>query len=178
MFGPTLEGLFIRGLADKVDEPLRQRLAAEGLDLSQPLLPGYSRAVVNRCIGLTASHLYPDLPAAEAWYQVGKHVAAGIKKTTMGSAVMALIRLVGPRRSVLRMPRTFSGTNNYMQVALRELSATQFELDLRPSSEQPSYMKAVIEDILTHAGAQQLSVAIKHHDVAQALATYSISWAT
>ncbi len=177
VFGPTLEGLFIRGLGPKVDESLKSRLAALGLDLRKPLLPAYPRAVVNACINETASTLYPTLSAPDAWYQVGKHVTVGIGNTLMGSAVLSLVRLVGPKKSVQRMPRTFSGTNNYMQVTLRELGPSRYELDLTPSNEQPSYMQAVIEDILNHAGARDLRVTIVAHDLHTQKATYGITWA-
>jgi uncharacterized protein (TIGR02265 family) len=63
-----------------------------------------------------------------------------------------------------------------MQVTLRELAATTYELDLLPSNEYPSYMQAVIEDVMTIAGAKGLKVEVLVHDKAKELCTYRISW--
>jgi uncharacterized protein (TIGR02265 family) len=176
VFGPTLEGLFLRGLKGKVSPTLMSQLRALGLDLERPLLPAYPRKLVHECVLLTAKTLYPDQPLTDAFYLVGKHVTPGLRATTLGSAALTMVRLVGPKRTLGRLARTFRSTNNYMQVTLRELAASTFELDLEPSNEFPSYMKAVIEDMMEVAGATNLSVDVVVHDAARAFCTYRITW--
>lgn len=176
VFGPTLEGLYLRGLAGKLSASLIQQLRDLGLDLEKPLLPAYPRAVVNAAITLTAKTLYPSVPLEEAFYRVGQHVTSGLRATALGSATLAIVRLVGPKRTLGRVARTFRTTNNYMNVTLRELAPGSFELDLEPSNDYPSYMKAVLEDMLSIAGAEQLKVEVAVHDKARAFCTYRISW--
>lgn len=176
VFGPTLEGLFIRGLKGKLSAALLSELRAKGLDLDRPLLPAYPRSVVNECVALTAKALFPDKSPSEAFYLVGKHVTPGMRATTIGSATLTMVRLVGPRRTLDRLARTFRSTNNYMKVTLRELASTTFELDLEPSNDYPSYMQAVIEDMLEVAGAKNRLVEVLLHDKATAKCTYRIGW--
>lgn len=126
VFGPTLEGLYLRGLSGKLSASLIQQLRALGLDLEKPLLPAYPRAVVNAAITLTAKTLYPSVSLDEAFYRVGQHVTLGLRATTLGSATLAIVRLVGPRRTLSRLARTFRSTNNSMNVTLRELSPSSF----------------------------------------------------
>lgn len=176
VFGTTLEGLFLRGLKGKISPALEQQLRAVGLDLSKPLLPAYSRKVVHAAITLTAKTLFPNAPLSDAMYLVGQHVTSGLRATTLGNAALAVVRIIGPRRTMSRLARTFRSTNNYMTVTLRELTPSAFELDLEPSNEFPSYMQAVIEDMLTIAGATELRVAVAKHDKAKEQCTYRISW--
>jgi uncharacterized protein (TIGR02265 family) len=176
VFGSTLEGLYQRGLKGKLPPTLVGQLADLGLDVSKPLLPAYPRALVHTAITLTAKTLFPTLSMSDAMYRVGQHVTSGLKATTMGSATLAVVRLIGPRRTMQRLARTFRSTNNYMDVTLRELTPSAFELDLAPSNEYPSYMQAVMEDMLTIAGATELRVAVVTHDKVNERCTYRISW--
>jgi uncharacterized protein (TIGR02265 family) len=176
VFGPTVEGLFVRGLKPKLSPTTIADLRRASVDVEKPILPAYSRQVISEAVGLAARALYPDADPAEAWYRIGKHVALGVRGMPLGGAALALMRVLGPRRAMGRMARTFRSTNNYMAVRLRELAPNRYELDLEPSNEQPRYMQAVIEDLLEAAGAQELRVEIALHDRARELATYRISW--
>jgi uncharacterized protein (TIGR02265 family) len=63
-----------------------------------------------------------------------------------------------------------------MTVALRELAPTDWELELSPSNDQPSYMQAVIEDVMKIAGAKELKVETVNHDKANERCTYRVRW--
>lgn len=176
VFGTTIEGLFLKGLKGKIDARLTQDLRERGLDLERPLLPAYPRTVVNALIHHTAITLFPELPIEEAFYRVGKHVTPGQAATLLGSAALKLVSLVGPRRTLERLSRTFASTNNYMTVNLRKLGDTSWELELHPSNEYPLYMAAVLEDVLTLAGAKDLSVRVAKHDKEREQCVYAITW--
>lgn len=176
VFGPTVEGLFVKGLSGKLPRALIEQLKVVGIDLDHPLRPAYPRTVVGEAIALTAKTLYPDLSLAEAHYRIGKHVTPGQGSTMLGAATLKIVALVGPRRTLERMARTFRGTNNYMQVQLRNTGPDAWELELQPSNEFPSYMQAVIEDLLTLAGAKDLVVEIAEHDRATHRCLYRIHW--
>lgn len=176
VFGPTIEGLFVRGLKDKVPPALVNQLKELGLDLTKPILPAYPRTVVNAAVLLTAKTLYPNDSLSDAFYKVGQHVSIGAFSTVLGSATLRLVKLVGPTRALQRIARTFRTTNNYMTVALRELAPTDWELELFPSNDQPSYMQAVIEDVMKIAGAKNLKVETVNHDKANERCTYRVRW--
>jgi uncharacterized protein (TIGR02265 family) len=176
IFGPTVEGLFVRGLRGKLSPAVQEQLRQVGLDVSRPILPAYSRQTISKALTLVASALYPEVATPEAWYQVGKHVALGVRDMTLGGAALAVIRLLGPERTMGRMARTFRSTNNYMTVNYRKVAPNHFELELSPSNEQPRYMEAVIEDLLLISGAKHLKVVVASHDPVKAIALYRITW--
>jgi uncharacterized protein (TIGR02265 family) len=100
VFGPTIEGLFLRGLKDMLPPPLVTQLKALGLDLTRPILPAYPRRVVNDVIALTAKTLFPDVSMSEAMHRVGKQVSVGAFSTVLGSATLRLVKMVGPTRAL------------------------------------------------------------------------------
>ncbi|MFT3711435.1 MAG: DUF2378 family protein [Archangium sp.] len=176
VFGQILEALYLRGLKGKLTSEHMSALRKLGLDLEKPLLPAYSRKVVHECLMATCRMLYPDLPTSEAMYQVGKHVTPGQRSNFLGNAILTVVGLVGPHRTLERMTRTFRSTNNYMTVTLERAADTTYLLVLEPSNEYPSYMQAVIEDLLTVAGAKSLRVEVESHDKANGRCTYRIAW--
>lgn len=171
-----MEGLFIKGLKGKLSRELIEQLKLRGLDLDKPLLPAYPRTVVTDVVLHTARSLYPDLSESDAMYQVGKHVTPGQANTILGAATLKVLRLVGPHRTIERLARTFRTTNNYMTVTLTRASTSSYELELTPSNEYPSYMQAVIEDMLALTGAKDVEVKVLLHDTARELCRYGISW--
>lgn len=176
VFGQILEALFLKGLKVKLSPELIGKLRKLGLDLEKPLLPAYPRATVHECILLTARTLYPDVPISDAFYLVGKSVTPGQRSTFLGNAILTVVGLIGPHRSLERVARTFRTTNNYMNVKLERVGDAEYTLGLDPSNEYPSYMQAVIEDILTVAGAKQLRVLVEKHDPKTQHCTYRITW--
>lgn len=176
MFGQTLEALYLRGLKGKLSPEHVAGLRSRGLDVEQPLRPAYARAVVVACVEFSARTLFPALPAETAHYQLGKFVTPGQRTTLLGNAILTVAGLLGPHRALERIARTFRSTNNDMAVTLTRLGDTDYALVLEPSNDYPSYMQAVIEDILTVARARELQVVVEAHDRATARCTYRITW--
>lgn len=176
VFGQILEALFLKGLKGKLSPELIVKLRKLGLDLEKPLLPAYPRATVHECISLTARTLYPDLPISDAFYLVGKSVTPGQRSTFLGNAILTVVSLIGPHRTLERVTRTFRTTNNYMNVVLERVGDTEYLLRLDPSNEYPSYMQAVIEDLLGVANAKSLRVVVEKHDRTTEHCTYRITW--
>src|SRR5262245_33738887 len=53
---------------------------------------------------------------------VGKLFFLGFEKTVIGSALMALLKVLGPRRTVERMTRNLRNANNFSQGTLESLA--------------------------------------------------------
>lgn len=176
IFGPTVEGLFVRGLGPKLTPELVGQLRAVGLDVEKRIARTYPRQVIHDAIGIAARGLYPGVPDDEGWYRVGKHVVVGLKAQPLMSATVLAMRVAGPRLTMKVISRTFRQTNNYMRVTLTEHARGHFVLELWPSNAQPRYMQAVIEDMLTISGARELKVEITEHDPVKELARYDISF--
>jgi uncharacterized protein (TIGR02265 family) len=75
VFAPTVEGL-VRGLGSKLSEPTRAELRKLGLDLDQPLKPGYPALMWHQALKLIAAEVYPGLTAEEAHFQMARAPSA------------------------------------------------------------------------------------------------------
>lgn len=111
-FAPAFEALYLRGLGDEVTPALRQRLAALGLDLSQPLHAAYTFDTWLRCLECTADALHPDVERAEGIARLGLAFLRGFQGTLIGKAIFQMSRLIGVERTLLRMDRNARTTNN------------------------------------------------------------------
>ena len=104
-FGQVYEGLFVRGL--------RGRLT---------LQPAYPSSVLPACIVLTAQTLYPTEPLEQALKVIGRTFFLGFIDTLLGRAMLGLLRIIGPRRSLERMQRNFRTGSNYIETRFLSLA--------------------------------------------------------
>ncbi|HEX8435892.1 DUF2378 family protein [Archangium sp.] len=160
VFEHTIEGLFRFSLRNRLSAPAWQALREVGLDLSKPLLPAYTHETWRRALELTVVDLYPALPRAEGWRNLGREVVNGMVHTLMGRAMVGVARLLGPLRSLRRFNNTLRSADNYVESRLTELSPTSCEVWLNEVMDQPSYYQGVIEACLTLAGARDIQTRV------------------
>lgn len=123
-FPQTLEALFIRGLAGRLNEDAKIALRAIGLNLDKPLLPAYPPSVLVEGTAVAARHCYPDRPLPEAYFLLGERAVLGMEETLVGRAQVAFARLVGPLRALRSVPRHIQGGSNYAAGTITEVSPT------------------------------------------------------
>src|SRR4051812_21021858 len=85
IFSTGMEGLFVRGLEGRLDEPTRQTLRGLGLDVGK-LLPGYSIEVWEKAVALVVTRALPDLTRPEAHRFLGQRSVLGVGDTLVGKA--------------------------------------------------------------------------------------------
>lgn len=124
----TIEGLFVRGLAGRVSPGLKERLRVVGVDLDRRLLPAYPFDTWSMCVRLAAQTLVPELPEEGAYRHLGERMVDGFRETLMGRAQFGVLQLLGPRRVLHRVQQSFRSGNNYTEVRLRPLEASELEV--------------------------------------------------
>lgn len=122
MFPQTLEALFVRGLAGRLDNKAKDDLRAIGLDLDRPFLPAYPAEVLVRGTELVARHCYPDKPLPDAYFLLGERTVLGMEETFVGKAQVAFARLVGPMRALLSVPKHIKAGSNYCTGTVTQVS--------------------------------------------------------
>ncbi len=172
VFSQSYESLR-RLLGDSLTPPLRERFKQHGVDFER-LLPGYPLSTWLRSLEVTLEALFPGVEENEATYQLGRRMFDSYSETLIGKALMAMLRVLGPRRGLLRIDRNLRTMNNYSATCLRELTPSHFELDVN-LVRYPHYYRGVLESGLTLAGAKQLAVAVLRHD--QRATTFDLNWA-
>ncbi len=171
VFSQSYESLR-RLLGASLSEPLRERFKQHGVDFER-LLPGYPLSTWLRSLELTLETLFPGVPENEATYQLGRRLFDSYSETLIGKALMAMLRVLGPRRGLLRIDRNLRTMNNYSATQLRELAPSHFELDVN-LVRYPHYYRGVLESGLALAGAKQLTVCVLRHD--QRATTFDLVW--
>lgn len=127
---PVVEGLFRRALKTRLTPSLVAKLRERGLELDKPLQPAYPAERCAEWIRLVAE-LYPPLSEREATYQVGRANMDGYVQTVLGRAVVQVLKVIGPKRTLPRLGRSFRTGTNYMQVDVREVLPDRFEVTFK-----------------------------------------------
>jgi uncharacterized protein (TIGR02265 family) len=153
-FQNTIEGVLLRTLGPQLNTELREKLRKEGLDVDKPLLPAYPAADFHRWVRVAAAHVWPNVPETEAVRAFGRRTVDGLAETLLGKAFKISATLLGPRRSLHRITRTFRTNNNYIDVAVVELGPTSLDLTFNEVHGLPTYYQGVLEGGVSATGAK------------------------
>ncbi|RKH01820.1 DUF2378 family protein [Corallococcus carmarthensis] len=170
----VVEGLLQHGLKGQMSPRLRERLRQAGVDLDRPLLPLYPVPLWERCMEIVVEEVYPGVPQVEGFARLARAHVEGYGATLLGRAVMGVIRVLGPRRMVQRLPEVLRGTDNYTEATLMERGPAHFELYLNSSLGAPGYVEALFEAMLVAGGAKAPRVTKLHDD--EVSTVYALTW--
>ena len=174
VFEQTIEGLFMRGLEGRLTPTARERLKALGVDLSRRLLPAYSFATWMAALKVAAEEVYGSHSEAEAMFKLGEQFIDGYQNTMLGRAVLGLVRVLGPKRTLMRATQNFRSGNNYTETKLSDLGQNAMELWMNEVGPYPSFTAGIVHAAMRASGAQGLSVETKAYD--GHAATYLVRW--
>ena len=174
VFEQTIEGLFVRALGPQLTPGFKQRLAAIGLDVDARLRPAYPFDVWMKSLEIAASELYPTQPTTEAMFKVGTHLIDGYKETFLGRAVLGMIRVLGPRRMLMRATQNFRSGNNYTESRVTDVDPHTLELWMNEVGPYPTFTAGIIHAALAATGVTP-KVVVKDHD--GHACTFVCSWA-
>lgn len=174
VFDQTVEGLFVRGLGNRVTPALKQQLKQAGLDLDKRLLPAYPVETWERCVGLTAKSLHPEQPESVAFMLLGERLIQGYSETMLGRAIFGVLRLMGPKRRLSRTRQNFRAGNNYQEVRITDLGPTEVDLWLNERGLLRHFKHGIIQGSARSAGELNTKVELRHFD--DEGVTFRISW--
>ncbi len=174
IFEQTIEALFLRALHGRLTPECKARLRQAGLDVDQKLRPAYAFDAWMTFLRITAEELYPQLPLEQGTWKLGEAYIEGFRETMLGRAVLSLLRVLGPRRTLMRATQNFRAGNNYTESKLRELGPSQFELWMNEVGPYPAFTEGIIHAGLRVAGAQDIAIEMSGYD--GHACTYRINW--
>ncbi|XXF77201.1 DUF2378 family protein [Myxococcaceae bacterium GXIMD 01537] len=172
VFQQSFEGLF-RALGDRMDERCTQRLRKVGIDPVAPLSVAYPLEVWLEALRVASETLAPTSPLDEGAALVGRRFVEGYGATLIGSALLASVRLLGPRRMLERMTRNLRTGSNYLEAELTQIGPTRYTLTCRPVVVEGFY-RGLVTSGLELSGARDPSVQLLRN--AGEVAVYDISW--
>ncbi|WP_370458977.1 DUF2378 family protein [Aggregicoccus sp. 17bor-14] len=173
-YGSVVEGLLRHGLQGQVPPGLRARLQRIGVDVERPLLPAYPLPVWLHCLWAIIEELYPGQPPEQAFRALGARTTEGYSHTLVGRAIGVLTRMLGPRRTVLRIPQLLASTDNWSRVEVLERGPCHFELWHNAALGTPGYLEGVLEALLREAGAKEPRA--RALELGEAHTLYELRW--
>ncbi len=125
---------------------------------------------------LVAGSLYPGLSMGEAQWKLGESTVYGFEGTMLGKAMIALSRVIGPRRALLRFPTMSRSSNNFSHMEAKELSPTEIELIGEPYVGWPEFVQGCIRAVIDVAGAKDPKCDLVAHEPRKERIVLKASW--
>lgn len=174
VFDASLEGLFLRGLGGTLAPALRDELKALGIDVSKKLPPAVTRETWYRALNSTARHTFPQLEHRAALREIGVVLVKGVQETFFGKTMAPVVRALGVRRLIDRLPKNMKTSNNFAEGKVTTLDATAVQFDVTDVGDAPEVMQGSLEQLVRWAGARTVQV---EFTVTQApAARYVVRW--
>jgi len=174
VFEQTIEALFVRALGGRLTPECRARLFQAGLDVNQKIKPAYSFDSWMTFIRIAAEELYPGEPLPSSTFKLGEAYVEGFRETMLGRAVLSLLRVLGPRRTIARATQNFRAGNNYTETRITELGPSQFDVWMNEVGPFPEFTAGIIQAGVRMSGAKDLRVEPMGYD--GHACTYRITW--
>ena len=174
-FSNVIEAIFVKGLGSKLTLDLREQLRQVGIDLMK-LQPAYPVRVVKAGLKLASNDIFPGESEAEALRQLGAWSMQGYAQTLIGQAVVQILKIIGVRRSLLRMHTNLRSGNNYLETSARVVSPSCVELKLSDVSEIPSFYQGIFEEGGRMAHAKNLRISSVGSEADWPAHTFRVAW--
>ncbi len=172
VFGTSVEAL-VRVLGPSLDEGVRQRYLALGVDLDRPN-PAYPYEQWLEALHLAMAILWPGVPLDEATFLMGRAIFESYGQTLMGKALLQLLKVLGPRRGLERMTRNLRTTNNYSETRLTVVGPNEYQLWVNKAA-FPHYFRGLLVAGLEFSGAKGLSVQLVRASLEEGV-VFDLSW--
>lgn len=136
-----------RGLLDK---DLRRELTALGIDLDKP--KDIPLAPWLKALEITAARLQPGASRELALEEVGREMFRGFVNTVVGRALLLVMKLQGPRRTLHSIANSYKSADSVTKVTTREVSPTEFELTFVGTGGVPTYKRGLLLEVFAQLG--------------------------
>jgi len=154
-----------RAFGARLTPELLAKVKAVGFDL-EDIQAAYALTPFLDAIQLLAAEFFPGEPPAEQYRRLGREFMVGYQQTAIGFAVLTMGRVVGLKRTLLRMGRNLHTTGNYIDVETRDVGPKEVHVTTR--------IRPEFRDVITPA---QLSI-VNGYRVGVFEATFEVLGAT
>ena len=173
IFSQTVEGLF-RSLAPMNDEACA-RFRSLGVDPRLPLAPAYPVEQWLQVMRAAAELRHPQLPLSEAMHRLGRTFVDGYGETMIGKAMLAVLRVMGPRWALDRFRRNLSTGSNFFETSVTERGPREVEVWLNRVT-WPEWYFGLVQRGLEYAGAKNVETSLVAHEGPGKGATILVKW--
>lgn len=158
VFPSSLDGI-LKGLGPLATPALKAQIKANGLDPDH-LPPAVPVEQWSPFLPLIATLAWPNEPRDEALRLLGLHFIRGWKSTAMGAAASALLKLVGPARTLTRLDRAFRTADNFSHAVTELMSPTEALVSINEVQGCPTYWVGILQgglEVLGRVGTVEIA---------------------
>ncbi|MBL8921097.1 MAG: DUF2378 family protein [Myxococcaceae bacterium] len=171
-FQSAVEGLLLRGVGARLTPALRSRLRELGVDLDH-LEPAYPQATMTKAIGVVVDELFADRTREGGLRELGHVFMRGYAETFIGAAMVQIMKVIGPRRTLERMQRNFRNGTNFIETKFEAVGEREATLWFNDVSGMPAFYAGILEEGGRMTGANA-TVAVE--SATDASCTFRVSW--
>ncbi len=165
VFANQFESLWTRALAGKITPELGEQLEASGLTLSA-LPTGHPYTVWEKCLALTAASLFQAQPVSESYRSLGAQMMHGYFQTSWGTYLDSLIRMLGPKRLLMRTQSICRWSNNFTEVSITETEPSRMSMWVNDIGSEIHFTRGVLIAGLERCGCVAPRVDVTQFDAA------------
>lgn len=174
IFGNTFQALFCIALHGQLSERCIDRLAGVGLNLRRPLESTYGLQVWIEALEIVRAEVFPNLSADDAYFRLGTLCIEGIKETSVGRAVHAIAKLIGPARMLDRMERNLRISDNFMHARTEQRSAGRATLWIHPVHEPSTFYAGLLDALVRFSAGKDVVVTFEAEEPSRI--RYDVRW--
>src|SRR5512140_2653830 len=120
IFEHVVDGL-LKGIGARFTARLDQRMLEAGWSGTKKRMPAYPLATWRAFLRIAREELFPGETEAAGYVKLGELFANGYFQTTLGSAIAAVARLLGPTRPLVRATQQLRAGNNFTETKVTQL---------------------------------------------------------
>lgn len=159
VFQVTVESL-ARAVGPAMTLAMKDHLRALGIDYDRPLQATYPRAKWDLAFEYISEQLFPGEPLPVRHEKLGRRVLESFTQSIIGSVLIAIVRVGGPRRMIERTARNLRQANNYTELELEERKPNEFVMHFNHVSSVDFY-RGMLVRALELSGAKNPNVTVE-----------------
>ncbi len=172
VFGHTMSALLDRCAGGLTDEKWAH-LATLGVNRAH-LLPAYEFELWCRALEYLARETYPELEVGDAELALGRGFIEKYAGTLIGGALFGLLRLLGTKRTIQRLTRSFRTGTSFTQIEVAEETPTGCLLQFNVVEPRGRMTEGVLSRGLEQAGIPGVRVTLE--SLVGEAAKYRVRW--
>ncbi|MFT3710986.1 MAG: DUF2378 family protein [Archangium sp.] len=184
VFGTAIQAMR-NALKDQVTPALHERLKKSGVDFDK-IRPAYPMDTWVEVIRIAGAELFSNEPESTRYVTLGRSFMRGFAETGVGFAAHQLGKLIGVKRTLMRMGRNFRQASNYLETEISDVG--EKEVRIRTYTHQKflaratdrtnlvtDYRRGVLTEVLVLLGAVG-TVDIIERSLEKQDSTFRVTW--
>lgn len=165
VYEQSIEGMYLKGHAKALTPRVKQALREAGIDLDKPLKASYPATLVNEATRVFRRLAYAHEPDdMKAYLAMGAATVDGYFNTVIGRAMAGVLKLIGFKRLIDRLPQAMSGGSSYTRVTVTWKGPTEAHVALNDVEPHPGLNMGVLQRGLSHwFGGKNVQVTLVEH---------------